>query len=78
MVYAVIDISEHANRLLNIVKAKHGLSNKSEAIDLVMNVYEEEVLEPELRPEYVKKLARAGKEKSVKVKNFAKEFKLEG
>ena len=52
MVQAVINIDEHANRVLNIVKAKFGLKDKSEAINLVVNEYEQTALEPELRPEY--------------------------
>ncbi len=56
MVQAMINIKENTNRVLNIVKAKFGLKDKSEAIDLVVNNYEENLLEPELRPEYKKKL----------------------
>ena len=58
MVQAMINITEHANRVLNIIKAKYGLKDKSEAIDLVVNGYEESILEPELRPEYLEKLKR--------------------
>lgn len=63
MVQAVIDIPEKVNRVLNVVKAKYGLKDKSQAIELVVNEYEQEFLEPELRPEYVEKLKkiRAGK-----------------
>ena len=35
MVQAIINISEHANQILNIVKAKYGLNDKSETIDLM-------------------------------------------
>ena len=56
MVQAVINIEENANRVLNIVKAKFGLNDKSQAINLVVQEYEENFLEPQLRPEYVKKL----------------------
>ncbi len=49
--------------MLNVVKAKYGLKDKSQAIELVVNEYEREFLEPELRPEYLEKLSkiRAGK-----------------
>jgi hypothetical protein len=40
MVQAVINIEENTNRMLNIVKAKFGLRDKSEAINLVVNKYE--------------------------------------
>ena len=66
MVQAVIDINEHANRVLNIVKAKHGLKDKSEAITLVVNEYEKSFLEPELRPEYIEKLNKIRKGKYIK------------
>ena len=56
MVQAVINIDENTNRVLNIVKAKFGLKDKSEAINLVVNEYEQAALEPELRPEYRVKL----------------------
>ena len=56
MVKAIINISENTNRLLNILKAKYGLKDKSEAIDKMAKEYEEELLEPELRPEYVEKI----------------------
>ena len=56
MVQAVINIEENTNRVLNIVKAKFGLNDKSQAINLVVQEYEENFLEPQLRPEYVKKL----------------------
>ena len=58
MVQAVIDIPEKINRVLNVVKAKHGLKDKSEAITLVVNEYEQEFLEPQLRPEYKEKLKK--------------------
>ncbi len=58
MVQAVIDIDERTNRVLNIVKAKFGLKDKSQAIDLVVNEYEQISLEPELRPEYKAKLEK--------------------
>ena len=58
MVQAVINIDENTNRVLNIVKAKFGLKDKSEAINLVVNEYEQISLEPELRPEYKVKLAK--------------------
>ena len=56
MVQAMININEESNRVLNIVKAKYGLKDKSEAINVVVQKYETNFLEPELRPEYIKKL----------------------
>lgn len=67
MVQAIINIRDHTNRVLNIVKAKYDLKDKSEAIDLVAERYEEEVLEPELRPEYIEKAKKIMNEKPVHV-----------
>lgn len=63
MVQAVVHIDEHANRVLNVLKAKYGLKDKSEAINLVVVEYEEHLLEPELRPEYLEKLEKIRKGK---------------
>ena len=57
---------KHKDRVLNIVKGKYGLKNKSEAVNLVISKFEEEFLEPELRPEYVKKLQKIRKGKYIK------------
>jgi len=63
MVQNVIDIGERESRVINIVKAKYGLRTKSEAIALITKAYEENCLEPELRPEYLKKLEKIRKGK---------------
>lgn len=66
MVQAVININEKTNRILNIVKAKYGLKDKSQAIEVVVNEYESSFLEPELRPEYVDKIKKIEKGKFAK------------
>ncbi len=65
MVQAVVNLDENANRVLNIVKAMYGLKDKSQAINLVVHEYEEDILEPELRPEYLEKLNRIRKGKYI-------------
>jgi hypothetical protein len=75
MVKAIIDISEESNRVLNIVKAKENLKDKSDAINLVVTIYGQEVLEPEFRPDFVKELLEAQKEKTIKVKDFSERYK---
>ncbi|MBI2045409.1 DUF2683 family protein [Candidatus Pacearchaeota archaeon] len=62
MVQSIIDINENEDRVLNIVKAKFGLKNKSQAVALITKVYEDSFLEPEIRPEYLEKLNRIRKE----------------
>lgn len=66
MVQNIIDIGEREDRILNIVKAKFGLKNKSEAITFIAQAYEESFLEPELRPEYIEKLQKIRKGKYFK------------
>ena len=72
MVQAMINIDEETNRVLNIVKAKHGLRTKSEAINLVVREYEENFLEPELRPNYRKKLQKIMKGRHISREEFVK------
>ena len=61
MVKALVDISDEANQVLNIVKAKFGLKDKSEAINVMAKQYEDSILEPQLRPEYKKELLKLDK-----------------
>lgn len=67
MVQAIINIEDHTNRVLNIVKAKFGLKDKSEAINRMAKQYEETILERELRPEYIEKAKKIMKQKKVHV-----------
>lgn len=77
MVKNVVDLGEKENRVINIVKAKYGLKDKSQALSVIINRYEECELEPELRPEFVKEIEEIRKHgKFVKVKDFAQEYNL--
>jgi len=67
MVQAIINISDQANRILNIIKAKYGLKDKSEAINTMAEQYESTLLEPELRPEFIKKALKVHNEPSIKI-----------
>ncbi|MBT3691344.1 DUF2683 family protein [Candidatus Woesearchaeota archaeon] len=71
MVKALIDISEDANRILNIVKAKFNLKDKSKAIELIVRRYEEKFLDPGLRTEQYRK-AMAAKSSGANVKKVKK------
>jgi len=66
MVQSIIDLNEREDRILNIVKAKFGLKNKSEAVSLIAKIYEDSFLEPELKPEYIEKLEKIRKGKYIK------------
>jgi len=78
MVKAIVDILPQTNTVLNIVKAKQGFGTKSETIDFVVKHYEEDLLEPELRPEYIEKMQKIAKEKHIfigTINNFKKRYK---
>jgi len=62
MVQAMVEIPEEANQILNIVKARYNLKTKSEAIAKIVLECGGNILEPELRPEYLEKLKRIEKE----------------
>ena len=66
MVQGIINIGEKEDRILNVVKAQHGLKNKSQAIALILNIYGENFLEPEVRPEYLERLRRIKKQKGIR------------
>ncbi len=62
MVKATIEIPDREDRILNIVKGKYGFKNKTEALIFIVGDYESK-LEPEVRPEYLKKLEKIRKGK---------------
>lgn len=73
---AMIQISEKANRVLNIVKAKYALKDKSQAINKMAEEFGEVLLEPQLRPEYVKKLRKIEEEGTVSEEEFERMLKV--
>ncbi len=79
MVKAIINIDDHTNRILNIVKAKYGLKDKSAAIIKMAEEYENMILEPELKPEYIEKLKEIEKTEAIEVgtvENLRKRYGL--
>jgi len=78
LVKSIVNLSERESRIINIVKAKYGLKDKSQALSIILKRYEECELEPQLRPEILEELENAVKNgKFSKVQNFAKEYGLE-
>ena len=67
MVKAIIDIDEDTNKVLNILKAQHGLRDKSQAINKLAKEYREIVLESEFRPEYIHKLLKVQQEPIIRL-----------
>ncbi len=77
MVQTMVNLTEYENRVLNIIKAKFGFKNKSEAIKLIIQKYESEFLEPELRPEFIEKMRTRENETVVQVTDFRSHFGLD-
>jgi hypothetical protein len=68
---ALLDLPIDINQTLNIIKAKNNLKNKVEAISVVVKYYADLELEPELRPDFIKKvLSDNKKDKSSNYKKF--------
>jgi len=65
----VVELSDHANRVVNVVKAKEGLRGKSDAIERIVEEYEEKILDPNLRPEFVADIQRIRKGKFRKIRS---------
>jgi len=79
MTQAIVDITEEANSILNIVKARYSLRTKSDAINEVTLRYGAELLEPELRPEFVKRMQARASEPTTRfesIKEFEKYFNI--
>ena len=70
MVQATVYINDMANQILSIVKARFNLKDKSEAINLIAMKYGEDLLEPELRPEFIERMKKIEKEKVVHIGTF--------
>ena len=67
---AVVELSEHANRVVNVVKARDGLRGKSEALESIVAAYEETILDPALRPDFAADLQRIRKGKFRKIRSL--------
>ena len=76
MTQALVKLNENTNRVLNIIKAKYDLKDKSETIEFIVKKYIEYENEPELKPEFIKKINKIKKEKSIRVDDFAKRYGL--
>lgn len=71
---AIVKLNDEANAVINVVKAKYCLRDKSEAINKMAEEYEHELLEPQLRPEYIERLNKFEKEKTSKIKDIDEYF----
>ena len=55
-------IDDYTNRVLGVIKEKHGLKNKSEALDMLADMFGEEFVEREVKDEVIKEVELAAKE----------------
>ena len=75
MVQAIINIDDSTNKILSVIKAKYGLKDESDTIDFIVAEYEEEMLEPELKPEYIEKMQKIMKQEPIEPFNTVDELK---
>jgi hypothetical protein len=67
MVQAIINIDDRTSKILNVIKDKYCLKDESAAIDFIVAEYEEEMLKPELKPEFIEKMKEIIKEEPIDV-----------
>jgi hypothetical protein len=56
MVSAQVYLDDYTNHVLNVIKAKFGLVDKSSAINKLAEIYGEDYVEKDANGEYVKKI----------------------
>jgi len=56
MVFARLELNEYTNKVLNVIKAKLSLRDKSQALNKFVEMYGDEMVEKEAKDEYIKKL----------------------
>ena len=80
MVNAIVEIDKEADKVLKHLKAEYNLKDKSQAINLMAKEFKRVVqVEPEVRPEYAKKLMKIhrGKHtKAISIKELKKQYGL--
>lgn len=69
LISARVELDDYANRVLNIIKIKFGLKDKSEALNKFIEIYGDDVMEREATEEYVKKVIDITKRHFEKYKN---------
>lgn len=70
MAQNIFTLNEEADKILGIVKAQHGFKNKNQAMELILKIYGESFLEPEIRPEFLERLQKIDNEKGIPFKDI--------
>jgi oligoendopeptidase F len=58
MVFARLSLTEYTNRVLNVIKAKFGLHDKSEALNKFAELFGEELVDKEAKEKEIKELIK--------------------
>jgi hypothetical protein len=77
MVLARLKLNDYANRVLNVVKAKYALHDKSDALNKFVEIFGDEFVEKEASDAYIKKMIEIEKrhfQKHQKRRMSKKEF----
>ncbi len=74
MTQALVTLSEDTNKVLNMVKAKFNLKDKSAAVEVIVEHYIECAGEPDFKEEFIARIQKAEKGKFVRVADFAKHY----
>ena len=62
MISARVQLDDYTNRVLNVVKARFDLKDKSEALNKFVELYGDEVVEKGANEEYVEKIIEIDEE----------------
>ena len=76
MVQTLVTLTKYENKVINLIKDAFDLKSKNEAIELIIREKGTEILEPELRPEFIKEMQRVAKEKPIHIGNLKNLNKL--
>ncbi len=72
MVQNIIKLSEKENRIVNVVKAKHGMKNKNQALGFIIQTYAQQHL-----PEMLQPLEKPGRPSAKKEVSSVEELRKE-
>ncbi|MBI4148413.1 DUF2683 family protein [Candidatus Woesearchaeota archaeon] len=59
MVFARLNLTDYANKVINVIKARFELKDKSEAVNKFVELYGDEVVERDANDKYVQKILDA-------------------
>ena len=66
MVFARLSLNEYSNKVLNVIKAKFNLKDKSDALNKFAEMYGDEIVGREASDQYIKKIIEIDEKHSKK------------